>query len=359
MVDSAQFLYILQAEREHLVTVQINLLENVQKVFEDQLYESFASEAHSSVAQAWNEQRKLVVRETMDKFLLPLGSKWAREWLREEVEDTLAKKAGDSLQDVSIPIYSVRLGLKLVKRLNQAPYRAEGLELGLVPSVMAISWGKGDPQKDAIQVVVLDVEGRLRDHLRLDNLFDDEPKKEFLDLLYHRDPDVIVVAGLTVQTKKLMALLKTLVNDEPAEGDKSASHGASQANGAGGWGSSQGAGGWDSNGAGGSGWGADGNNGAGDASSSQDSVALKKKEGKGKKYPIMYVNDEVARIYQHSKRAEDEYGRLPLTARYCVGLARYVQSPLIEYAALGRDLTAITFDDAQNLVCRTLTSLTF
>ena len=67
--------------------------------------------------------------------------------------------------------------------------------------------------------------------------------------------------------------------------------------------------------------------------------------------PVIYVFDEVARIYQHSKRAGDEYSALSPTAKYCVGLARYTQSPLIEYAALGPDITAISFEeDDQHLV---------
>ncbi|CCO27990.1 Transcription elongation factor SPT6 AltName: Full=Chromatin elongation factor SPT6 [Rhizoctonia solani AG-1 IB] len=64
----------------------------------------------------------------------------------------------------------------------------------------------------------------------------------------------------------------------------------------------------------------------------------------------MYGHDEVARIYQHSARAEAEFSALPLVARYCVSLARYVQNPLNEYAALGSDLTAVTFTEAQNLI---------
>jgi transcription elongation factor SPT6 len=56
--------------------------------------------------------------------------------------------------------------------------------------------------------------------------------------------------------------------------------------------------------------------------------------------PVIYINDEVARIYQHSKRAANEFSALSVTAKYCVGLARYTQSPLNEYAALGSDITA-------------------
>jgi hypothetical protein len=47
----------------------------------------------------------------------------------------------------------------------------------------------------------------------------------------------------------------------------------------------------------------------------------------------------------------EEFSALSPTAKYCVGLARYTQSPLNEYAALGTDITAISFDeDVQLLV---------
>ncbi|KAG8895581.1 Transcription elongation factor spt6, partial [Tulasnella sp. 403] len=396
MTDSAQFLHILQAESEHLVTLHIRLPESVQNAFQDQLYNAFASAASDEIGKAWNAQRKEVVKEAMDKFLIPVGAKWAREWLREEVEDSLAKRCGDSLQD----------------RINQAPYKVPDIEYGDIPSVLSISWGKGDPQKDAVHAVYLDEEGRLRDHIKVDNLFDTELKDQFLELIKRRNPDVIAVGGFTVNTKKLMEQLKQLVHgttDEPQKKPDGA--GApppttapnppapfSQPND--GWGGGNTQGGWGGAGADASsggwgestdGWGAasttdgwgqpptdattgwgeskpDGDatganagNTSQDANGQQSSPARSKKPetAKDKQLPIIYVNDEVARIYQHSQRAENEYGRLPLVARYCVGLARYAQSPLNEYAAVGVDLTAISFDEAQPLVPREKLLLAF
>lgn len=318
------------------------------------------------------------------------------------------------------------------------PYQTDDILEGDTPSVLALSWGKGDPQKDAIHVVVLDEEGRLRDHLKLDNLLDEKLIESFTDLVKRRDPDVVVVGGFTVRTKGLRDQLAWLLNGEtpepiddvptanPPNGSATSSsqpngHGPAPAApsdwaGAGGWNdatsgnTNSGAGfdnantqdtlpssssvataGWgNSNDSaptnwGGSGWGDTANNAPGEwnaQSSSSNNPGTNqadanpwgtlaqqqdppqantssperprssqdKGKDKDKKIPIIYVNDEVARIYQHSKRAEEEYGRLPLIARYCVGLARYVQSPLNEYAALGADLPAIMFDEAQNLV---------
>lgn len=101
MVDIPQFLYIMQAEHELLVNIHIRLPEGVQGNFQRQLYEAFASDVYNDTGSAWNLERKEIVSEAMEKYLLPAGAKWTREWLREEVEDFLAKKAGDSLQNVS------------------------------------------------------------------------------------------------------------------------------------------------------------------------------------------------------------------------------------------------------------------
>jgi transcription elongation factor SPT6 len=139
--------------------------------------------------------------------------------------------------------------------------------------------------------------------MTIDNLTDDANKDEFTELVKRRKPDVIVVGGMSMSTTKLMQSLKELVakifGDDQAETS----------------------------------WGDDSRN---DPSQAP---------------PVVYVQDEVARIFQHSKRAEEDFPQLSLVGRYCAGLARYTQSPLNEYAALGSDLTAITFDEeAQPLV---------
>ncbi|KAH6908686.1 hypothetical protein BKA70DRAFT_1426581 [Coprinopsis sp. MPI-PUGE-AT-0042] len=52
-----------------------------------------------------------------------------------------------------------------------------------------------------------------------------------------------------------------------------------------------------------------------------------------------------AAIIYHRARAAEEFGSLSLNAKYCVGLARYIQSPLNDFAALGSDITAIAFEE--------------
>ncbi|KAF8447735.1 SH2 domain-containing protein [Boletus edulis BED1] len=284
MLDSAQFLHILAAEAELLVTVSIYLTNEAKAKFERQLNDAFASDSYSDVARSWNEERSRVVQEALEYHLIPIGLKWAREWLREEVEDALA----------------IHCGNKLKERIDVAPFITGDAQPGYTPSVLAISWGKGDPQKDAITLVLLDEMGRLREQVKLDNLVDRDYHDEFTDLLKRRRPDIIVAGGFTMATTKLSSRIKEIVNGKTPSADAEANI---------------------------SGWGTEPTN---------EQVF---------DIPVIYVNDEVARIYQHSRRATEEFSTLSPIAKYCVGLARYVQNPLNEYAALGSDIVAISLED--------------
>ncbi len=146
----------------------------------------------------------------------------------------------------------------------------------------------------------VDEAGRLREHTKIDNLHDPDNKDEFIDFLTRRKPDVAVVGGFSIATLKLSHLVKEMFRGSSGNVD--------EAN-------------WNP--------------------SNEPSFNI----------PTIFVNDDVARIYQHSKRAADEFSALSPTAKYCVGLARYVQSPLNEFAALGPDISAISFDEeTQQLV---------
>lgn len=100
MLDSAQFLHILAAEAELLVTVSIYLTNEAKAKFERQLNDAFASDSYSDIARSWNEERSRVVQEALEYHLVPIGTKWAREWLREEVEDALAIHCSNKLKEV-------------------------------------------------------------------------------------------------------------------------------------------------------------------------------------------------------------------------------------------------------------------
>jgi transcription elongation factor SPT6 len=101
MSQTAQFLHILEAEKNLLVNVFITLSpEDIQRV-EDQLYDSYKSNAYSDKAMAWNEYRRGVIKRALRDGLVPLGTKWVKEWLHNESEDATAAQCGAKLEAVS------------------------------------------------------------------------------------------------------------------------------------------------------------------------------------------------------------------------------------------------------------------
>ena len=54
---------------------------------------------------------------------------------------------------------------------------------------------------------------------------------------------------------------------------------------------------------------------------------------------VVIVQDEVARLYQTSPRAEKEFPTMPPLTRYFVALARYMQGPILDAFAIPKDMT--------------------
>ena len=65
---------------------------------------------------------------------------------------------------------------------------------------------------------------------------------------------------------------------------------------------------------------------------------------------VVVVNDEVARLYKDNPRAIADHPTLPPLSRYCVALSKYLQNPLKEYAALGKDVISLSIHPYQNLL---------
>jgi transcription elongation factor SPT6 len=185
------------------------------------------------------------------------------------------------------------------------------MALGDTPSVLALSNGMGDPKRDDIVGIYLDAEGHFREHIKISNLVDpSEADREALtELLKRRRPQVVVVGGFSPNARQLWnqfvefskPISAELVNDEVDQPDD-------------------------------------------DERRTQDDLE------KRALFETNFVYDEVARIYSNSQRAALEFPDFGKVGKYCVGLARYAQSPLNEYAALGSDLSALTFDSYQKFV---------
>ncbi|TKY90444.1 hypothetical protein EX895_000442 [Sporisorium graminicola] len=313
----SQYLQMLQAEDELLIKLDINLKDVVLSRFETRLYNNYASEGVSEVSKAWNEQRREVIREALKVHLVPNGRIWLKEWLREESREMLLR----------------HIDVLMTKRVEKGPFMSRSMiarnrdpkieELDRTPRVLAVSHGGGDPRKDVVQAVYLDERGRLREHATFDDLrpltqrqlqerelelertrgkaeFADH-RADFVKLLKQRRPDVIVVSGWSVRTaelKKNVRELAAMAHQEICDADRL------------------------------------------DTDLEREQAAI----------DVVTCHDDVARIYQHSSRAAEEFPELQELGRYCLALARYAQSPVNEFAALGNDLTAVILDPNQRLL---------
>ncbi|WFD46303.1 Transcription elongation factor spt6 [Malassezia furfur] len=312
--NASQFLQILHAEEERLVRITLRLPTDVANRFEARLQEQYVSEGVSDVSQRWNAERAAVVEEACAAFLLPLGRLWTREWLMEECRDALLRHCEQ----------------QLTSRVEGGPYQSSGMvsrngdpaieEMEHTPRVLAVSHGVGDPRKSEVVAVFLDEQGRFLEHTTFDSLraptpaalaqraqalergetLPEDARERFIALLKRRRPDAIVVNGFSARAAELKASVVELnraalnerVHDEGLEG-----------------------------------------------------LAVEHARA-----DVISVFDDVARLYQHSERAAQEFPELSVLARYCIGLARYAQSPVNEFAALGTDLSAVQFDPAQRLL---------
>ena len=289
---SAQFLQILAAENEGLVTVDIHIQRDSLRALTQDFYTAYLSDSTTETARAWNKIREDIVVEALQNHLLPLGARWTKDWLKETSEDHVCAKAS----------------AKLEQRLDVAPYMpklpngeyAKDRKKGDIPRVLAISAGRGNGREDWIHTVTLSAEGRFLNRTRLKEIRFEAGKTELAEVIEQHKPDVIVVGGFTPATHKIkehveLTLMTTMKEHFRNEQDFEESD-------------------------------------------------------KPRPPPVVYCHDDTARLFQNSKRAAADFVDLNIIERYCLGLARYVQDPLVEYAALGDDLIALAFDPNQRLV---------
>lgn len=287
------FLRMLKAEEEGLVDVRVRF-ENFDQ-YRKRLYADIESDNYSEIADAWNRVRREVLDLALGK-LEKLINRSVKENIRQECENHVAKECREAFS----------------QRLDQAPYKPKGMVLGTVPRVLTLSTGSGQVGRDPIHWAYTEEDGRVLENGKFIDLSvgdesrdiaDGENVAAFVDLIDRRRPDVIGVSGMTPETRRLYKLVSEIVDQKDLRG-------ASYTN--------------------------------------------EHDEEISDPLEVVIVNDEVARLYHNSPRARsDNPGFGPLT-HYCVALGRYLQSPLKEYASLGRDVVSIQFKPGQQLVSQDL-----
>ncbi|KAI4150637.1 MAG: hypothetical protein LQ340_003969, partial [Diploschistes diacapsis] len=283
------FLRMLKAEEEGLIEVRVRLQDY--EGFRKSLISDLESDNFSEVADGWNKER----RDALDLALAKLQkimSKGLKENLKAMCESEITANCRENF----------------LARLDQAPYKPKGMVLGTVPRVLAFSNGSGNVGREPTYWVFVEDDGRVLENGNFTELQLGDPDRNtkdgadvgrFCELIARRKPDVVSVSGFSVDTKRLAHLLEELVFKNNLR-----------------------------------------------------TADYEDEDGRdvNDKLEVIITNDEVARLYQTSPRADSEYPRFTPLTRYCVALARYLQNPMKEYASLGRDLGSIAFDPFQSYV---------
>ncbi|KAK9479114.1 SH2 domain-containing protein [Lipomyces japonicus] len=251
-------------------------------------------------------QFNLVFDKVSELIMSDASSDVAAQWNKERklaLQDSLNKLILLTCKEVKEDLLTKcqqAVGMKcrqsLLDKLDQAPSKPLGFEPGTTPRILTISNGMGDPVKDAAVSVFLDDQGRVVETLQLGKLRDESFKQNLVEIVKRRKPDVLGLAGFTVSSNKLRKEILEIIEAENLTA------------------------------------------GAEDDSGVESGLE------------VIWINDEVARLYQNSSRAIEEFAELAPLVRYCIALGRYAQSPLLEYASMGGDISSIQFHRLQKLL---------
>ncbi|KAJ2662563.1 Transcription elongation factor spt6 [Coemansia sp. RSA 1200] len=220
-------------------------------------------------AEIWNKLRADSLFVAVNEYLLP------QMW--REITQKLHQQAFDILAD------SCRRSLE--KRIDVQPARNSQMHTGDKPRVVVVAGGGFDASaRGALRVVYVDEHGKYKEGFSADSMrkqsgmmtANGDGINGLLDLLGRQTVDVVAVAGMNLQTKRLFEDVNEVVNDHRAH-------------------------------------------------ASNDIL-------------VTYANDEAARLWWDCEQARNELPNLRKEERYCVCVARTLQDSAVEYASLGKDV---------------------
>ncbi|GAV29275.1 hypothetical protein PMKS-002757 [Pichia membranifaciens] len=280
------FLRMLEAESLGYVIIKIGLKTSLLN-FVDHLFTFMSSDGASEASTAWNKLR----RECLDiaiKKLIPNIIMTVKEKISTTCERLLYFQVRDSF----------------INKVDQAPYIPFPNRKGMVSRVLALTNGEGK-RDSAIIAIAMDFDGTISQHVKFDeSMRDAEFERKLLNLIDRFKPEVVAVSGYNVSCaplkKRVEEIVKTNNKTTVAEEDDYNS----------------------------------------DAKDVDNEVEL----------PVIYVNNETARMFEYSDRANEEFSDKPVVAKFCIAIARYTQNPLLEYVSLGETITSIQIHKHQNLL---------
>ncbi|KAI0393291.1 transcription elongation factor SPT6 [Xylariaceae sp. FL0594] len=236
-----------------------------------------------------------------------LADAWNEERLKvidaafPKLEKVVIKGVKDSLRTACQEEILKLCREEYLKRLDQAPLKPKGMILGTTPRVLAFSNGMGDPNREPVFWAWVDEDGKVGDTGKFVNLARDESQRDaFGELVETLKPDAIAVSGYSVETHRLVRDLEALVQEKRLMGPEY-------------------------------------------MDTDTDDYRTDPLE-------VIVVNDEVARLYKDSARAQAEHPTLGSVTRYCIAIAKYLQNPMKQYAALGKDVATLQYNPCQHLL---------
>lgn len=212
----------------------------------------------------------------------------------------IAKGVKDSLRTACQDDILLACRTEYSKRLDQAPYKPSGLVAGTTPRILAFSNGMGDPTRDPIYWTSVEEDGKLLEHGTFNSLGRDPAQRDqFVNLILRKGPDALAVSGYSANTNRLIIEIKSILEEKRLMSNEY-----------------------------------------------EDDNGVRRADP----LEVVVVNDEVARLYKDSPRGTADFPTLNPVVRYCFALCRYMQNPLKEYAALGKDIITLKFHPCQHLV---------
>lgn len=197
--EDAQWLLVQKAEEDTLLQVTIKLPEEKLNKLTSDFNEYYLSDGVSKYAQLWNEQRKLILKDALFKFLLPSMEKEAKSSLTSRAKQWLVMEYGKGLWS----------------KVSVGPYQKKDNDINsddeAAPRVMACCWGPGKP---ATTFVMLDSSGEVLDVLYAGSLTvrgQDGPEQQrkkndqqkVLKFMTDHQPHVVVLGAVNLSCARL------------------------------------------------------------------------------------------------------------------------------------------------------------
>lgn len=321
--NSGDFLLLMEAEEKDLIKVEIRILHN--EAFFNDVASHLMSDGVSEIAQSWNAERRRVLEIALNDIMFPVILKQIKDRLVTDSQDVVMAGVQSAMMT------RVNLQPYIPPYMSPKEYTKHGIK------VLAMTWGDDDTKTSTIGVL-LNRDGSVLQTLKLDKFQEFKQERKEADIGYLKsflathEPDIIAISGFSPSARRLKQEVEAISNqvfekylmngqdDDYMDLDE-----------------------YD-----------DEDDDEGDGRRRRKKKNKRSERDRNRRPPpVMFVEDDVARIYMNSKRSVKELPALPPLMRYCVSLGRKVLDPLAEYASLcnaDREIAALKVHPLQTLV---------